>query len=64
MKNWSVALSGSDVRAMATVPRALRRPFFASFTIAGPFARSSISGVRLPPWIMKLGITRWNTVPS
>src|SRR6266487_2864563 len=36
MKNWEVALLGSFVRAMAIVPRELRRPFLASFRMAGP----------------------------
>ena len=64
MKNWLVALFGSLVRAMATVPREFRRPFLASFLIAGRVGRSSSSGVKPPPWIMKPGITRWKTVPS
>ena len=64
MKNWLSALSGSFVRAMATVPRELRRPFFASFLIGPWVGFSSSSGVNPPPWIMKPGITRWKTVPS
>ena len=33
MKNWAVALSGSEVRAMARVPRTFDRPLPDSFLI-------------------------------
>ena len=35
MKNWEVADSGSEVRAMAIVPRSFFRPLLASFLIGG-----------------------------
>src|SRR4030067_461048 len=35
MKNWLPAECGSPVRAMAIVPRVLRRPLLASFSIGG-----------------------------
>src|SRR5690625_3393956 len=36
MKNWLPALSGSSVRAMATVQRSLRRPLSDSLTTVVP----------------------------
>jgi hypothetical protein len=64
MKNWLVALSGAFMRAMATAPRAFRRPFRASFRMGAWVGFSSSSGVYPPPWIMKVPMTRWKTVPS
>ena len=64
MKNCAVAEFGSPVRAIASVPRVLLRPFFASFAIAGRVAFWRSSGVKPPPWIMKLSMTRWKIVPS
>ena len=64
MKNWSVALLGSLVRAIATAPRSLRSRLRASLRIGARWGFSSISGVKPPPWIMKSGITRWKMVPS
>ena len=46
------------VRAIASVPRVLCRRFFDSFTIGSPVFFSTMSVVKPPPWIMKLGITR------
>src|SRR5690606_41490949 len=63
MKNWLVAESTTWVRAMAMVPRSLRRPLSASFLIGLKVSFSRMSASKPPPWIMKLGITRWNWVP-
>ena len=45
MKNWLVALFGSLVRAIDTVPREFRSPFLASFLIGGRVGFSTSSGV-------------------
>ena len=62
MKNCEVALLGSLVRAMATVPRRLRTPLRASLRMGACVGFSFISAVIPPPWIMKRGMTRWKTV--
>src|SRR5438270_890179 len=61
MKNCDVALSATDVRAMARVPVSFLRPLSDSFLIGAfcPSRLSCMSGVSPPPWIMKPGITRW-----
>ena len=64
MKNCAVAEFGSLVRAMATVPRTLFRPLRLSSGIGARVGLSCMSAVMPPPWIMKFGMTRWNTVPS
>jgi hypothetical protein len=63
-KNWAVALWGSPVRAMAMVPRSLVRPLSASFWIGDRVVFCRCWASKPPPWIMKLGMTRWNRVPS
>ncbi len=60
MKNWLLALWGSDVRAIATVPRSFFRPLSASFVMGAAVGFCLISSVNPPPWIMNAGITRWN----
>ncbi len=52
------------VRAMAMVPVLLERPLLASFLIGLRVAFCFMPGSKPPPWIMKLLITRWKTVPS
>ena len=65
MKNWAVAESGSLVRAIAIVPRALLRPFLDSFLTGSRVSFSFWSfAPNPPPWIMKPGITRWIIVSS
>jgi hypothetical protein len=64
MKNCEVAESGTMVRAMASVPRTLLRPLRLSSGIGARVGFSLMSGFMPPPWIMKLSITRWKTVPS
>ena len=64
MKNWAVAEWGSEVRAMAMVPRAFFRPLPASFSMGDPVGFWRMPGSKPPPWIMKPSITRWNTVVS
>ncbi|MNC98467.1 hypothetical protein D3C83_164300 [compost metagenome] len=63
MKNCEVAECGSEVRAMAMVPISFFRPLLASFLIGSRVGLWARSAVNPPPWIMKPGITRWNTVP-
>ena len=63
MKNCAEAECGSMVRAMATVPTLLDRPLLASFLIGARVGFCFMPGSKPPPWIMKLLITRWNTVP-
>ena len=63
MKNCAVAEFGSGVRAIATVPRWLVRPLRLSSAIGARVAFSFMSAVMPPPWIMKLGMTRWKIVP-
>ena len=46
------------MRAIATVPRVLRRPFVASFWIGGRVGFSASVGVNPPPWIMNPALTR------
>ena len=64
MKNCAVAELGSLVRAMATVPRRLVRPFLLSSGIGARVGFSFMSASKPPPWIMKLAMTRWKMVPS
>jgi hypothetical protein len=64
MKNCAVAELGSIVRAIAMVPRTLVRPLRLSSGIGARVGFSLMSGFMPPPWIMKLSITRWKTVPS
>jgi len=63
-KNCAVAECGSLVRAIATVPRVFLSPLSASFWIGGCVGFFSSCWSKPPPWIMNVGITRWNTVPS
>lgn len=49
IKNWLVALSLSAVRAIAMVPRVLRRPLSASFLIGGFGFFCCICSVKPPP---------------
>ena len=62
MKNWESALSGSEARAMPTVPRR-----------NGSFENSALRLTPEPPvpsprgspvWAMKPPITRWKVSPS
>jgi len=62
MKNWLVAESGFEVRAIDSVPRTLCRPLLASFLIGGLVSFCAICAVNPPPWTMKPGITRWKIV--
>jgi len=55
---------GSEVRAIATVPRVFFRPFWLSSGIGARVVFCFMSGVKPPPWIMNPSMTRWNTVPS
>ena len=64
MKNCDVALSGTLVRAMATVPRAFFRPLDDSFLIWPLVGFCRMPGSKPPPWIMKFEMTRWKMVPS
>ena len=64
MKNCAVAEFGSDVRAIAIVPRWLVRPLRLSSGIGARVGFSFMSGVMPPPWIMKSSMTRWKIVPS
>ena len=66
MKNCEVALLGTLVRAMATVPLSFLSPLSDSFLIGGfcPSRFSCMSAVKPPPWIMKPEMTRWKIVPS
>ena len=68
MKNCAVALCGSRVRAIASVPISCRSPALkvssASFLIGSRIGFSLKSAVKPPPWTMKPRMTRWNTVPS
>ncbi|MNG20250.1 hypothetical protein D3C84_1044890 [compost metagenome] len=64
MKNCALAECGSMVRAMATVPTLLATPLLASFLMVARVAFCFMPGSKPPPWIMKLLITRWKTVPS
>ena len=58
MKNWAVALFGSEVRAIATVPSVFFRPFAASFLIGARVGFLFMAASMPPPWTMKLLITR------
>jgi hypothetical protein len=62
MKNCAVAESGTEVRAMATVPRTLDRPLRLSSGIGARVGFSLMSAFMPPPWIMKPSITRWKMV--
>ena len=64
MKNCDVALSTTPVRAIASVPAAFFRPLPASFLIGARVGFCCMSVVNPPPWIMNVGMTRWNVVPS
>ena len=64
MKNCEVAESGTLVRAIAIVPRALLRPLRLSSGMLARVVFCFMSASKPPPWIMKLGITRWKIVPS
>ena len=66
MKNCEVALSGADVRAMASVPVSFFSPLDDSFLIAArcPSRLSRMSSVMPPPCTMNPGMTRWKIVPS
>ena len=64
MKNWLVALSTTIVRAMASVPRLLRRPLAASFLMGALVGFWRMFASKPPPWIMNPSITRWKIVPS
>ncbi len=64
MKNWLLAESTTEVRAIAMVPRRLVRPFPASFLMGGLVGFCCMSAVNPPPWIMNPGMTRWKMVPS
>ena len=55
---WEFAEFGSDVRAIATVPRWLVRPFLLSRPIGARVSFSFMSTDMPPPWIMKFGMTR------
>ncbi len=63
-KNCAVALLGSAVRAMATVPRSLRSLLAASFLMGARVAFSFMAASMPPPWTMNRGMTRWKIVPS
>jgi len=64
MKNWAVALWGSEVRAIATVYFWFSKPLSASLVMGARVAFCFMSASMPPPWIMKPLITRWKTVPS
>ncbi len=64
MKNCAVAESGTLVRAIAMLPRRLDSPFWLSSGIGAWVGFCARSAVKPPPWTMKVGITRWKTVPS
>ena len=49
---------GSVARALATVPRALRRPLFASFSMGGRVIFCVMPGPNPPPWMTNLSIIR------
>ena len=63
-KNCDVALFGSPVRAIATVPTVFFSLLPASLTIGAAVFFRFISLSRPPPWIMKPSMTRWNRVPA
>ena len=46
------------------VPRAFESPLDASFLMGASVAFWVIPGTKPPPWIMKVGMTRWKIVPS
>ena len=62
MKNCAVAECGSEVRAMAIVPRLLFKRLLASFWIGAFVAFSRIPLSIPPPWIINPSITRWKIV--
>ena len=64
MKNCEVAESGTDVRAIATVPRMLLKPLRLSSGMVGRVAFCFMSASKPPPWIMKSSMTRWKISPS
>ena len=59
-----LALSGTDVRAIASVPVSFFSPLSDSFLIGLRVFFSFMPGSKPPPWIMKFGMTRWKIVPS
>ena len=61
-KNCEVALFGSLVRAIDSVPRRFLTPLSASLRIGARVDFCFMSAVMPPPWITKPGMTRWNTV--
>ncbi len=63
MKNCEVAESRTLVRAMARAYMSFFSPLVDSFLIGGCVGFSRYSLVKPPPWIMKVSITRWKTVP-
>src|SRR5437764_1182717 len=56
MKNWAVALWGSGVRAIASVPRSFDRPLSDSFLMDGRVFFSLMPGSKPPPWSMEVGM--------
>ena len=63
MKNWLLALLGSEVRAMEQTPRAWRSFENSAFRL-GFFEPEVPVPVGSPPWAMKPAMTRWKTTPS
>jgi len=59
MKNCELAEFGSEVRAIAIVPRLLAKPLADSLTIGSRVCFCCMSAVNPPPWTMNFGITRW-----
>ncbi len=64
MKNCELAECGAEVRAIASVYLSFFRPFLASFWMFASVSFCFMPDSKPPPWIMKLGITRWKIVPS
>ena len=63
MKNWLLALFGSEVRAMEQTPRTCGASENSCFRFG--FLEPEVPvPVGSPPWAMKPGITRWKTTPS
>src|SRR4051812_10462441 len=68
MKNCDDALFGEFERAIERMPRLCFTELNSAFTICGAPPVPHVDGgpeivFGSPPWIMKLGMTRWNFVP-
>src|SRR5688500_3530786 len=63
MKNWLLALSGSDVRAIEQTPRTCGSELNSAFKL-GRSDPPMPMPLGSPPWAMKPGITRWKMTPS